>query len=574
MNTLRIKALWLQPRVRIGIIVAFVIVLLVVLSITLGGRDKIDLDEVRTCKAERGDLVVSILQSGELMAKHSRDILNEAYHPAKIVEIVEDGAYVTNGQLLVELESSQLEERYLDQLSDVAEAEASLKLAQDQLEITKLKASNDLETARLRVELAKMDLQKYEEVEYTQMVDKATSDIYLAEQELKKARNDLAGTRTLYEKGYANKAELEADELGVVRKEIEVKNKTKDLYILKEYTSVKRRMELINAVKNAESAYERLKRSTKAEIESKQAAIESKKTRLEIERNQLKTRETQLKNTKIYADFNGQVFYPKTNSRRYRGSNEAIEKGASVNYRQKILSFPDLSAWDIRVGIPEAMIDKVEIGQDALATLDALPGVLLKGNISKVSAVPDSQSFFGSGVKTYTVIIDVTSGTEGVQLKPGMSATVEIITDRLKDVLKIPIQSVVADGDKRYVYVLRRNRKKLREVKVGKYNSAYIQIIDGLNEGEELLLYADAEIATDTKLRRSPLSWKKGAVEGDRAEKSGGDNGKPVVGDKKGYKKTMEPPIPVSPSEVSRVPRKKGGISDRPKGGRKQRKQR
>ena len=74
-----------------------------------------------------------ILQSGELQAKSSRDILNEAYRDAKIIEVVEHGAFVTNGQLLFELESSELMERYMDQQSDLAEAEASLKLAQETL---------------------------------------------------------------------------------------------------------------------------------------------------------------------------------------------------------------------------------------------------------------------------------------------------------------------------------------------------------------------------------------------------------------------------------------------------------
>ena len=66
------------------------------------------MDSAHLCRVQRGDLVVSILQSGELQAKTSRDILNEAYRDAKITEIVDDGANVTNGQLLFELESSEL----------------------------------------------------------------------------------------------------------------------------------------------------------------------------------------------------------------------------------------------------------------------------------------------------------------------------------------------------------------------------------------------------------------------------------------------------------------------------------
>ncbi|MCF7848107.1 MAG: hypothetical protein K9M45_04590 [Kiritimatiellales bacterium] len=564
MNLQQIKTLWARPRARYGIIAAVLaFLILTMLRPWSKGDDKIDMDDVHLCRVQRGDLVVSILQSGELRAKSSRDILNEAYRDAKIIEIIDDGAFVTNGQLLVELESSELLERYLDQKSDVAEAEASLKLAQETLAIAKLKSATDVETARLKVEIAMLDLQKYTEAAYTQMVIKAESEIMLAEEELKKARSELEGTQELYEKGYSNKQDLDSDKLLVQRKEIEVRNKTKDLEILQNYTYVKTLKELKNDLATAESALTRLTKTITADVESKEAAIESKKTRLEIERNQFLTRESQLEHTKVYADFEGQVFYPKGGRSSYRGSNEAIEKGASVNYRQQILSFPDLSAWDIRVGIPEAMIDKVSIGQEAVASLDALPGALLRGRVKTVSAVPDSQSFFSSGVKTYTIMVEVLTGTEA-PLKPGMSATIEIITDRLNDVLYIPIQSVVSNGDKRYVYVVRRGRKKLREVKAGKYNTASIEIIEGLEVDEELLLYAEVELEADSKFKESPLS--KGGESGEGGGESEGGGVEAVI---------MGEPRPAPPKEPSRKSGKgkQGGGERSNKGGNKGRKQ-
>ncbi|RKX41839.1 MAG: hypothetical protein DRP64_10785, partial [Verrucomicrobia bacterium] len=406
-----VKNLWQRRSVKIGVGIA--VVVSGALALKPGNEaNRVDPDNAHFCQVQRGDLVVSILQTGELQAKTSRDIMNDAYRDAKIIEIAEDGSHVTNGQLIVELESSELMERYLDQQSDVAEAEAGLMTAQEMLEIAKLKDATDLDTAKLKVELAALDLQKYEEVEYTQMVEKAESDIMLAEEELKKAHSELEGTQELFDKGYSNKNDLDSDRLGVQRKEVEVRNKTADLKILRKYTHVKKQKELENAVANATSALERLKKTIVSNTLSKEAAIESKKTRLEIEKNQLSTREEQFANTKIYADFEGQVFYP---SERHRAK---IEKGANINFRQKILSYPDLSAWNIKVGVPEAMIDKVEMGQEAVASLDAIPGVLLRGRVEKISAVPDSQNWFNSGVKTYTIMVDVSSQPEA-QLKPG-----------------------------------------------------------------------------------------------------------------------------------------------------------
>jgi HlyD family secretion protein len=493
------KDLWQRRNVKIalGLVTALVVTLLLKPDSSV---DRVDMKTAHLCRVQRGDLVVSILQSGELKAKSSRAILNEAYRDAKITEVVEDGATVTNGQLLFELESSELSDRYLDQQSDVAEAEAGLMLAQENLEISKLKNATDIESAVLKVEISKLDLKKYTEAEYPQMVLKAESDIMLAEEELKKARSELEGTQELFDKGYSNQQDLDSDKLGVQRKEIEVRNKTTDLEILKNYTYVKRLKELRNEESKAVSALERLKKSVLSDTSSKEASIESKKTRLEIERNQLVTREEQFSNTKVYADFDGQVFYPK--QRRY-GSLSKVEKGATMHYRQPILSFPDLSAWDLKVGIPEAMIDKVSQGQEAVASLDALPGLMLRGRVEKISAVPDSQDWYSSGVKKYTIMVAVDSDVDA-QLKPGMSATVEIVTDQLRDVLYVPIQSVVSNKEKHYVYVVKRGRKKLNEVTIGKYNTHFIEIVDGLEEGEQLMLYAEVELEADAAFKKRP----------------------------------------------------------------------
>ncbi len=493
-----LKNLWQRRNVKIA---AGVVAVLVVASLFVGGGsdDEVPEDAPRFF-VQRGDLVVSILQSGELAARKSQDIVNEASGNAKIVEIVDDGNYVTNGQLIVELESSDLEDRYLQQKSSAATAEADLMHSQEALEIEKLKHATDVDSAKLKVELAQLALKKYNEAEYPQMVLKAESDIKLAEQELKKARGELEGTQELFEKDFSSRLELESAQLKVDRQEIEVRNKTKDLEILQDYTYVKTLKELENNVKNAGADLERLKKTYTAELSRSESRIEAQKTALAIQKNQLANRERQLNNTKIYADFNGQVFYP---TERYRRGTQ-IEKGATINYRQKILSYPDLSSWNLNVGIPEASIDKVAIGQEAVATVDAISGLVLRGRISKIGAVPDSQDWFNSGTKTYAIIIEVVSETNE-QLKPGMTATVEIVTDQLRDVLYVPIQSVVSDQDDHYVYVIKRNRKELRKVEIGKYNTQYIEIRSGLKEGEELLLYAEVEKEINAKLTKSPL---------------------------------------------------------------------
>jgi multidrug efflux pump subunit AcrA (membrane-fusion protein) len=114
-------------------------------------------------------------------------------------------------------------------------------------------------------------------------------------------------------------------------------------------------------------------------------------------------------------------------------------------------------------------------------------------------------------------MIDV-NPVKNAQLKPGMSATVEIVTDQLRDVLYVPIQTVVSYKSQHYVYMIKRGRKHLTDVQIGKYNTQYIEITDGLNEGDELLLYGEVEMEADARLKKSPLSEKSDNGDTEEAE--------------------------------------------------------
>ncbi len=509
-------------RKTVVILVAVLVVLVVGVAAFRGTRSgPLNLQGTSRVAVKRGNLLISILQSGELEAKRSETISNETDRQVKIVKIVDDGAKVKKGDLLLELESEELRNRVLQNESDVSRAEADLKNAEEDLEIKRLKHQTDLESARLRVEIAKLELQKYTEAEYKQQVDKARLDITVASEELSRAQTKLDWTKQLVEHGYANRQELDSDKLEVTRKEIEVKNKEVDLQILQNYTYQKELKQKQNEVAEAEAEVERLAKTYESERARGLSNLESKKTGLEVARRQLKQAQEQLDKTLIISKFDGQVFYPK--SRRW--DERTIEEGASVYPRQTLLEFPDLSAWNIKVGVPESIIDKIKVGQNAVATVDAMPGVILKAQVSRVSVVPDTGRWWDTSTKTYTVTLDIPT-TPTVELKPGMSAAVEILVDQLKDILTVPIQAVVSEKDRHFVFLLDGGKVTRTEVETGDNNENQIQIVKGLEEGQELLLYAPVEAETRAGLRERPLD--KAQQAGVEVEVKKVENGEPV----------------------------------------------
>jgi len=92
----------------------------------------------------------------------------------------------------------------------------------------------------------------------------------------------------------------------------------------------------------------------------------------------------------------------------------------------------DLSKMQVECAVDEADIGKVKEGQQVRFTVDSFPDETFKGTVNQVRYSPTTTS----NVVTYTTIVDV--GNPGLKLRPGMTATVSIITGEAKDVLRVP----------------------------------------------------------------------------------------------------------------------------------------
>ncbi|MFW5870207.1 MAG: efflux RND transporter periplasmic adaptor subunit [Candidatus Sumerlaeota bacterium] len=486
---------------------------LVVITLSVGGgywfyiqrradAGSIDIATAPKTQVARSDLVVTILQAGDLQAKNSKAITNETETNAQILEIVEDGERVEKGDLLVKLDVSELQDRVLNEENKVANAEASYQQAEEQLALKELQYQTDLESAILRVDLAKLEIKKYEEAEYPQEVRKAQMNITLAEEDLNSAKTKMEDTRTLVEKGYTNRQELETVEMEVQRKEVDLLNKREDLRILQEYTHEKQFKQLNNELRKAEANLEQLKKSYKNERASTLVNLESRKTNLEIARNQFERIKSRLSKAEVYSEYEGLVFYAE--NRRRWSNDPAIEVGSTMRREQKILEFPDLSAWKVNVGIPESLIKQIEIGQEAFVTIDALPGEVIEAKVAKISQTPNRTAWWDPNSKVYTVELDVTK-YDDLFLKPGMSTMVEIITSELKDVLQVPLQAVRTEGDEHSVYVVEGKTMQKTPVTVGAHNEKNIQIVSGLDAGQTVLLYAPASADTTATRDKRPM---------------------------------------------------------------------
>ena len=162
-----------------------------------------------------------------------------------------------------------------------------------------------------------------------------------------------------------------------------------------------------------------------------------------------------------------------------------------------IISLVDLSSFHIDVPVDELDIAAVQPGQRVQITLDALPSAEIGGTVTNIAprATRNEQ-----GTTTYEVTVTIDKGSAGV--RPGMTAVVEIITEEKSDAVLVPRRAVRAEGGKSYVYVPDPNYVpqptafgqqapppgQRREVTIGLSNAEFVEILSGLNVGDEVLV--------------------------------------------------------------------------------------
>ena len=158
--------------------------------------------EVVAQEVQRGDLVVTITEGGQLNAIQSVTVVSMVQGQPRIISIVAEGSQAKKGDLLVELDSSELQERLNQQEVNYQNALASYNKSVSDREIKKSQNESGILEAELNVEFAEIDLRKYRDGEWPQTFKKCESDITIAEAELRRAQDRLSWTDKLFEKGF------------------------------------------------------------------------------------------------------------------------------------------------------------------------------------------------------------------------------------------------------------------------------------------------------------------------------------------------------------------------------------
>lgn len=436
---------------------------------------------------QRGPLSISVSVSGTIKALDQEVITNEVEGQTTILYIIPEGRQANEGDLLVELDGSKLQDSLVDQEIKTQNAEASFVNARESLEVVKNQAQADVEKADLVYRFALEDKQKFIDGDYPLQERDAESKVTLARGDMKRAQEKVDGSRRLAEKNYITSIELEADEQSALKAELDLQMAEERMKLLQDFEYKRQLAQLESDADQAGMALDRVKRKASSDVVQAEADLKAKELEFEREKSKLEKLKEQLEKTKLYAPQAGLVVYATTGQQSFRGNSEPLAEGQTVRERQELIYLPTTNSYKAEVKVHESSLAKVQPDLPVTLTVDALPGQSYQGVVEFIAPLPDAQSvWMNPDLKVYNTDIRITGDTDG--LRTGMSCRGEIMVQEFADTIYVPVQSVVRESGVPTVYVVDGQKVERRKVAIGLDNNRMIQIVDGLNAGESVLL--------------------------------------------------------------------------------------
>ncbi len=452
-----------------------------------GTESKPDTTLEATFTVKRGPLSISIAQAGTIQAQQQQIITSEVEGQNAITFLVAEGSLVKPGDLLVQLDSSNLEAALEEQLIRVQNAEAAFIRSRENFSVVKIQIEGDTANAELNLRFAREDLNNYKEGEYRQRLLQADSKITLAEEELQLAARKLEWSEKLFEENYISQSDLDADRLSHNRAKLNLELAHADRKLLEEFTFTREMAKLESAVEQAARNLERVRLRAVADSVQAQADLNAKDAEWRNQQRRQKRIEDQIKKTRIVADRAGLVVYATSAKVSWRGGGEPLEVGQLVRERQELIYLPTADLMKAEVQVHESNLDKLQIGQPAVITVDALQGRTFMGKVSRIAPLPDANSMYmNPDLKIYRTEIQIDGNQP--DLRTGMSCMADILIQQHEDAVYVPVQAVIRIDRQPSVYLRGGREFKPVPVEVGQDNNRMIQIISGLERGQEILL--------------------------------------------------------------------------------------
>lgn len=158
--------------------------------------------------------------------------------------------------------------------------------------------------------------------------------------------------------------------------------------------------------------------------------------------------------------------------------------GEVVGAGTPIVSMISTNKFQIETYLSQTELGKIKVGDAVKATLDAYG----KDTVFNATIITiDPAATISNGISSYKVIAEINNDDE--RIKSGFTANITIIDEKSSNAVNVPMTSILKENGKSYVLVKNKNKIDMTEIKTGLTDGKNIEVVSGLNGGEEILIF-------------------------------------------------------------------------------------
>jgi len=173
-----------------------------------------------------------------------------------------------------------------------------------------------------------------------------------------------------------------------------------------------------------------------------------------------------------------------------------VREGMFVKPSKKVMTLGDLSSVWLLAEVFERQSQWVEVGQAAEVRLSYLPGKLWQGKVEYIYPSLDA--------KTRTLKVRLRFDNPGERLKPNMYANVKIFGGAKENTIVVPIEGLIRTGrEERIIVSLGEGRFEARQVIAGIESGNFVEILNGIDDGDEIVTSGQFLIDSEASMRGS-----------------------------------------------------------------------
>lgn len=231
--------------------------------------------------------------------------------------------------------------------------------------------------------------------------------------------------------------------------------------------------------------------ATWADVQQASAQIDSAKLSLESAEQAYDQAVSQAGKRTVTAPASGSVVVMNAVQGAALGAGGTVTGGDGSTSAGTLIQIADLSQMTVKVQVNEVDISSIAVGQAARVTFSALPGTTLDAQVTRISTVSATDPYgYSYGVVSYDVELLIPEPAP--ELKPGMTASVEILLQHVPDTMTVPVSAVATDdGASFYVYVMTDPETQAcerREVTVTAQSATSAAVEGDLRDGDLVVL--------------------------------------------------------------------------------------